>query len=152
MNMAKSSSANKPPQAVDSIHNFLQEKGITLQFPEISASFPIQEISTSSCRVACPAGVNIKAYVGAIARGDFERALEIVKMTNPLPGICGRVCTHPCESECRRGEFDDPVAICALKRFIADYELEQRMRGSPSSVLDQPVLPRPAILSGWVMV
>jgi NADPH-dependent glutamate synthase beta subunit-like oxidoreductase/ferredoxin len=128
MNMAKSSSANKPPQAVDSIHNFLQEKGITLQFPEISASFPIQEISTSSCRVACPAGVNIKAYVGAIARGDFERALEIVKMTNPLPGICGRVCTHPCESECRRGEFDDPVAICALKRFIADYELKHRTK------------------------
>lgn len=124
--MAKSRSPqhNKGGSIKDnSIRDFLHEKGVTLQFPEISASFPIQEITTSSCRVACPAGVNIKAYLGAIARGDFEKALEIVKATNPLPGICGRVCTHPCEAECRRGEFDEPIAICALKRFIADYEL-----------------------------
>jgi len=112
----------------ENIRDFLHEKGVTLQFPEISASFPIQEITTSSCRVACPAGVNIKAYLGAIARGDFEKALAIVKKTNPLPGICGRVCTHPCESECRRGEFDEPLAICALKRFIADYELSHKTK------------------------
>jgi NADPH-dependent glutamate synthase beta subunit-like oxidoreductase/Pyruvate/2-oxoacid:ferredoxin oxidoreductase delta subunit len=115
--------ARNPAQPVDKVREFLHEKGVTLQFPELSASFPIQEVTTSSCRVACPAGVNIKAYLGAIARRDFERALEIVKETNPLPGICGRVCTHPCEAECRRGEFDEPIAICALKRFIADYEL-----------------------------
>jgi NADPH-dependent glutamate synthase beta subunit-like oxidoreductase/Pyruvate/2-oxoacid:ferredoxin oxidoreductase delta subunit len=69
--------------------------------------------------------VNIKAYLGAIAHGDFQRALDIVRETNPLPGICGRVCTHPCEAECRRSEYDESLAICALKRFIADYELKQ---------------------------
>ncbi|MBN2621344.1 FAD-dependent oxidoreductase [candidate division WOR-3 bacterium] len=99
--------------------------GAVLQLPDIERSFPIQEITTATCRVACPAGVNIKAYLGAIARGDFQRALDIVRETNPLPGICGRVCTHPCEAECRRGDFDDPLAICALKRFIADFELQQ---------------------------
>jgi len=120
----KRSKTSKTNGLDSSIHDFLREKGIKLQFPENRASFPIQEITTSPCRVACPAGVNIKAYLGAITQGNFEKALEIVKETNPLPGICGRVCTHPCESECRRGEFDDPIAICALKRFIADYELK----------------------------
>lgn len=99
--------------------------GAILELSCIDKSFPIQEITTASCRVACPAGVNIKAYLGAIARGDFQRALDIVRETNPLPGICGRVCTHPCEAECRRSDYDEPLAICALKRFIADYELKQ---------------------------
>lgn len=105
------------------IREFLHEKGVTVRLSQMNTSFSIQEISSSACQVACPAGVNIKAYLGAIVRGDFEKALEIVKVHNPLPGICGRVCTHPCEAECRRGEFDDPIAICALKRFIADYAL-----------------------------
>jgi heterodisulfide reductase subunit A len=102
-----------------------EKHGAALQIPGIKTTFPIQEITTASCRVACPAGVNIKAYLGAIAHGDFQRALDIVRETNPLPGICGRVCTHPCEAECRRSEYDEPLAICALKRFIADYELKQ---------------------------
>jgi len=102
-----------------------EKTGATLQLSCIEKTFPIQEITTSSCRVACPAGVNIKAYLGAIARGDFQHALDIVRETNPLPGICGRVCTHPCETECRRSDYDDSLAICALKRFIADFELEQ---------------------------
>jgi formate dehydrogenase major subunit len=79
--------------------------------------------------VGCPAGVDVKAYVGLISAGKFDRALEIVRRRNPLPGICGRVCTHPCEAECNRSEVDEPVAICALKRFIADYELNQAVNG-----------------------
>ena len=125
---SKRSQPSKTTGSDSSIRDFLREKGVALQFPAISASFTIQEITTSSCRIACPAGVNIKAYLGAIVLGDFERALEIVKETNPLPSICGRVCTHPCESECHRGEFDDPLAICALKRFIADYELKHILK------------------------
>lgn len=104
--------------------NFHDKTSVTLEFPDRNASFLIQNIAVSSCRIACPAGVNIKAYLGEIAHGDFQRALDIVRETNPLPGICGRVCTHPCEAECRRGDYDDPVAICALKRFIADFELK----------------------------
>lgn len=128
MEKQRSARRKKTIRSSSDIQDFLHKKGVAIQFPEIDASFSIQEIKTSSCRVACPAGVNIKAYLGAIARGDFEKALEIVKTHNPLPGICGRICTHPCESECRRGEFDDPLAICALKRFIADYGLEHRKK------------------------
>jgi heterodisulfide reductase subunit A len=83
----------------------------------------LKKVERSACQVACPAGVNVKGYLGLIAAGKFAKALALVKETNPLPGICGRVCTHPCESECERGNVDEPVAICALKRFIADYEL-----------------------------
>jgi NADPH-dependent glutamate synthase beta subunit-like oxidoreductase/ferredoxin len=70
--------------------------------------------------------VNVKAYVGLIGAGDFDRALDVVRSRNPLPGICGRVCTHPCESECRRQEVDAPVAVRPLKRFIADLALKSR--------------------------
>ena len=84
----------------------------------------MKPVPDSACGVACPADVNVKAYVGLIAARRFDRALQVVIERNPLPGICGRVCTHPCESECRRGEIDAPVAIRPLKRFIADYALD----------------------------
>jgi NADPH-dependent glutamate synthase beta subunit-like oxidoreductase len=84
----------------------------------------IRQVLPSPCAAACPAGVNIKGYVGLIAAGRFGDALELVRQDNPLPGICGRVCHHPCEAHCKRSESDDPVAIRWLKRFVADYELE----------------------------
>lgn len=97
--------------------------GVGLKIEGIDDEFQLKPVADSPCRVGCPAGVNVKAYVGLIARGNFERALAVVRERNPLPGICGRVCTHPCESECRRNEIDEPVAIRQLKRFIADYAL-----------------------------
>ncbi|MEO0004820.1 MAG: NAD(P)-binding protein, partial [candidate division WOR-3 bacterium] len=105
----------------------IPDKGqIGLDIEGVSASYKLSWIADSPCRVACPAGVNVKAYVGLIGRGDFLRALEVVREKNPLPGICGRVCTHPCEAECRRSEIDEPVAIRQLKRFIADYALSSK--------------------------
>ncbi|NPV13379.1 FAD-dependent oxidoreductase [candidate division WOR-3 bacterium] len=100
--------------------------------------FQIVLAPESPCRVACPAGVNVKAYVGLIAAGKFEQALEVVRQTNPLPGICGRVCTHPCEQECRRAELDEPVAIRALKRFIADYAVNQPRAVLPADTVKRP--------------
>jgi len=96
----------------------------TLSFTGTAEKFRVRRIPDSPCRVACPAGVNVKAYVGLIGAGDFDRALEVVRARNPLPGICGRICTHPCESECRRQEVDTPVAVRPLKRFIADHALK----------------------------
>jgi len=86
-------------------------------------SFPISAVDSSPCMLACPAGVNVKSYVSLISAGKFHAALQVVRERNPLPGICGRICTHPCEDYCARIEVDDSVAICALKRFVADYEL-----------------------------
>ena len=53
--------------------------------------------------------------------GRFDEALELIRKDNVLPGICGRICTHPCESACRRGEVDAPLAIRDIKRYVADH-------------------------------
>jgi len=88
-------------------------------------SFEIKPTQDSPCAAECPLGTNVKAYISLIAAGRFAEALEVVRLTNPFPGICGRVCPHPCEDQCLRGEIDEPISIAALKRFLADYELRR---------------------------
>ncbi len=86
----------------------------------------------SACQFTCPAHINTKDYIAKIAEGDFKGAIGIVRETMPFAGVCGRVCTHPCESECERGNVDEPIAIRALKRFIADYEINNgREKATP---------------------
>jgi len=105
--------------------NFIRKHEKTISFSDKpNIQYPIGIVDPSPCMEACPAGVNVKAYVSLIAAGKFHEALHVVREKNPLPGICGRVCTHPCESYCNRNQIDAPVAIRALKRFVADYELE----------------------------
>ena len=84
------------------------------------------------CRQACPLGVNAQAYLALTAASRFGEALDVVRRDNPLPGICGRVCHHPCEEVCRRGEVDEPLAICTVKRFLADWELKNVARQFPA--------------------
>ncbi|MBE0478843.1 FAD-dependent oxidoreductase, partial [Candidatus Aerophobetes bacterium] len=81
-----------------------------------------EELFTSPCQNTCPGGIDIPEYIGLIAQERFSEALAVIKERNPFPAICGRVCHHPCELKCRRGEIDEPVAINALKRFVSDYE------------------------------
>ena len=76
------------------------------------------------CAGACPAGIDIPGYVRFIARGQYQEAYELILQKVPFPGVLGRVCTRPCESSCRRGEVNQSVAICALKRFAADRAQE----------------------------
>ncbi|MFH1242876.1 MAG: NADH-quinone oxidoreductase subunit NuoF [Pseudomonadota bacterium] len=78
----------------------------------------------SACQHACPAGIDVPNYVAAIASGKFEQAVEVIRERNPFPAVCGRICIHPCELKCRRGELDEPVAIRALKRFVTDWYFE----------------------------
>lgn len=73
------------------------------------------------CVGSCPAGIDIPHYVHLIATSRNREALELILSRVPFPGILGYVCFHPCEDVCRRGEIDQPVSICALKRFVADY-------------------------------
>lgn len=73
------------------------------------------------CQVACPVGTNAGLYVSLIAEGRYDEALTVAAEPNPFPCICGRVCTAPCEDACRRGEFDEPIAIRDLKRFATDH-------------------------------
>ena len=74
------------------------------------------------CEVSCPAGCDIPAFVSAIAMDNHREAIQIIKDDIPLPGILGRVCHAPCEDECRRHGVDEPLSICALKRFAADRD------------------------------
>ena len=79
------------------------------------------------CMMACPAHTNAGRYVELIAEGEFEEAYRYAREPNPLASICGRVCAHPCETACRRGEIDKPIAIRALKRFLTErYGPESR--------------------------
>ena len=89
----------------------------------------------SACQHSCPAGIDVPNYVAAIASGKYEQAVEIIRERNPFPAVCGRICVHPCEFKCRRGELDEPVAIRALKRYAADWYLQHvSRRGEPFSV------------------
>lgn len=76
------------------------------------------------CQNACPADVDVPQYIEFIQRGMYFEAVKSIRKKNPFPSVCGRVCTHPCESRCRRAQLDEAIAIRSLKRFAADYELQ----------------------------
>ncbi len=73
------------------------------------------------CQSACPLHQGVRDYLLAIATGDFDRSLAIIKETNPLPFVCGTICAHHCEDECRRNDVDKPPSIRGLKRFAIEY-------------------------------
>jgi 2-oxoacid:acceptor oxidoreductase delta subunit (pyruvate/2-ketoisovalerate family) len=85
------------------------------------AQRPFYEDKTPPCSAACPAGNDIVEFIQRMAEGDFEGAWNLVKEENPFPGICGRVCFHPCESKCNRRDYDEPIAIHSLERFASDF-------------------------------
>ncbi len=82
------------------------------------------ELFISPCENACPANVNVPGYVSLIAAGRVKDAYNLIRQENPFPSVCGRVCTHPCESKCRRGQLDEPLAIADLKRYAADEAMK----------------------------
>ena len=86
----------------------------------IPGGYVIDKRDRSPCTNACPNNVNAHAYVALIREGKYQEAMEVILRTLPFPGTIGRICPHPCETACRRGEVDEPISICALKRFVAD--------------------------------
>ncbi len=88
-----------------------------------------------NCSAACPVHTDTRGYAEAVSEGDYERALELLLQANPFPSVCGRICHHPCEKECRRKEVDAPVNLRMLKRFVVentkDYRRERRRRIEP---------------------
>jgi heterodisulfide reductase subunit A-like polyferredoxin len=111
-----------------------ERKAIYRPFPQaVPNVFTISRRGTAPCHNACPIHQSGQAYVALIAQGRFDEALRVILRDNPLPSICGRVCTHPCAAACTRGTVDDPVNLPALKRFVTDYY--------PDYKLPQPVVP-----------
>ena len=79
------------------------------------------------CVLACPGKTDCQGYVGLIANGEHQEALKLIKEQLPLPASIGRVCPHPCETACRRGEVEEPISILWLKRFAADLDRAKGM-------------------------
>ncbi len=92
--------------------------------------YAIERIGRPPCSDTCPGGIHVQGYVALIAQRRFEEALELIREAIAFPAVCGRVCDHPCEANCRRNEVDKAVSTRALKRFVADYELRAARRPS----------------------
>jgi len=88
------------------------------------------------CKLTCPAGVDVQGYLSLIEKGLYKEAVALIKETNPLPAICGRVCVRPCEGKCRRQLTEDkiPIGIDYLKRYVADYDLLSNLPDSVSGL------------------
>ena len=116
-----------PVEVDDEYQEGLTKRKAIYQFfaQSIPNAFAVEKRGIPRCRNTCPLGMNVQGYTALIANGKFKEALRVIRETNPLPSICGRVCHHPCESECKRNEIDEPIAIASLKRFVADnYDLD----------------------------
>ncbi|WKZ17710.1 MAG: NAD(P)-binding protein [Candidatus Jettenia sp. CY-1] len=86
------------------------------------------------CQHRCPAHMDVPGYIRLIQEGKYRESYELMKETNPFPAVCGYICPHPCESRCKRGDFDRPVAIDALKRFVTDYIYKNKIRVSSPKI------------------
>ena len=82
---------------------------------------PVFINKVAPCRHVCPVGIDISRAFSLASKGEVDQALDVYLQENPLPGVCGRVCYHPCEGECNRGKFDEPINIRGFERFLADH-------------------------------
>ena len=94
-------------------------------------AYAIEKRGTAPCKATCPAHVSIQGYIALINQGKYQEGLKLFKEAHPFPGICGRVCHHPCEGICTRGDADEPLSIQYMHRFLADNDLSN----------DQPYVP-----------
>ena len=98
----------------------------------------IEKLGKAPCANTCPGGIHVQGYIALIAQGHFQEALDLIRQAIPFPGICGRICTHPCELNCRRAEIDEAVSIRLLKRFVSDWELTADAAEEPGDCAEPP--------------
>ncbi len=103
-----------------------KRKAIFIDYPQAVPNIHVIDRKNAPCQLTCPVRLDVREYVGLIASGQFEESLALIREKLPFPATIGRICTRPCEEACIRGrEMEEPVAICQLKRFVADQEMEQ---------------------------
>ena len=116
-----------------------ERKAIYKLYPQaIPNTYAVTKKGHSPCKRACAVHTSAQGYVALIAQGRFADAYRVASEPNPFPAVCGRVCTHKCETDCTRGEIEQPIAIAGLKRFVSDFAVRQRAaaragRGRPST-------------------
>ncbi|MCI5130927.1 MAG: FAD-dependent oxidoreductase, partial [Candidatus Electrothrix sp. EH2] len=107
-------------------------KAIYRSFPQaVPITYIIDKKGTAPCKATCPAHVSIQGFIALMELGKYKEAVRLFKKDHPFPATCGRVCHHPCEGACTRGDADQPMAIQHLHRYIADLDLDS----------DDPYLP-----------
>jgi heterodisulfide reductase subunit A-like polyferredoxin len=109
--------------------NLSPRRAVYKLYPQaVPNAYAIEKAGIAPCRDACPAGQRAQGYIALIREGRWDDALRTIKLDNPFPGICGRICNHRCESACNRNLVDEPINIRALKRFVTDkvYENERQ--------------------------
>lgn len=97
------------------------------------------DTGTSPCKTACPAHIAVQGYLKLASQGKYKEALALIKMWNPLPAICGRICNRKCEQACTRGTIDHPVAIDAVKKFISEQDMKAEHRYVPTPIIPSNV-------------
>jgi heterodisulfide reductase subunit A-like polyferredoxin len=108
-----------------------QRKAASKRYPQaIPGAFAITKGARPPCKLTCPAGCNGQGYIALCSKGKYLEAFNHIKQWIPLPASVGRICHHPCEQQCNRGQIDDPLGIAPLKAFIADIVREKRKEGS----------------------
>jgi len=86
----------------------------------VPSAYCIEKKGVAPCSTACPLGINVQGFVSLLSKGKVDEALRLINEAAPLAGVLGRICTHPCEDNCKRDEVDSPVFIQALHRYAAD--------------------------------
>jgi hypothetical protein len=94
------------------------------------------KLTPAPCQMACPAGIDVPAYVTLIGMGKDDEAIDVIRKDNPFPWVCGLVCTRPCEFMCVRGRMDRPISIKFLKAFAAERALSDRRYKNPEKQPD----------------
>jgi heterodisulfide reductase subunit A-like polyferredoxin len=107
-----------------------KRKATYKRYPQaIPGTFAITKAARPPCKLNCPAGCNGQGYIALCSKGKYVEALDHIKQWIPLPASVGRICHHPCEQQCNRGQIDEPLGIAPLKAFIADTVRQKRLEG-----------------------
>ena len=120
------------PNPVLSTINHFRDEYIAHIRDKICPAGICEALVFAPCENTCPVHCDAVGYTALISARRYEEALSLIRLTNPLAGICGRVCSHPCEKMCKRGEIDEPIAIASLKRYAADWERRQGKMAPPT--------------------
>ncbi len=123
-----------PNPVLSTLRHFRDEYEAHIKYRRCPAAV-CRQIISSPCQYLCPLGTDVPAYLALIARRQFREAMDVVRKTNPLPLICGRVCMAHCETKCRARDSGGAISVRELKRFLADWELAQ---GTPPPVTPFP--------------